>query len=84
MSVQPIPVSKKRFLEIIQYLHSHREPSQKIPLFIFEHSREAALHNAIVLENFYFDIDKAIQAQKGSQVFYGSEFKNSSILHDLL
>ena len=78
------PVSPERFLQIIQSLHRHKELPQKSPLFIFERSRDAALHNAIVLESFNFDIDQAIRAQEGSQVFYGSEFKKSSLLQELL
>jgi hypothetical protein len=77
-------VSQERFIDIIRDLHRHKEPPQKTPLFIFERSRDAALHNAIVLESFNFDIDKSIRAQAGSQIFYGSEFKDPSLLHELL
>jgi hypothetical protein len=50
----------------------------------FEQSREAALHNAIILDSFNFDVNKSIRAQQGSQVFYGSEFKDPSMLQELL
>jgi hypothetical protein len=72
-------------VEIIQELHSFRETTPlKTPLFIFERSRDAALHNAIVLEQFNFNINKAINSQVNSQVSFGSEFKKSSKLQEIL
>lgn len=56
----------------------------KPSLFIFENSRDAALHNAIVLENFNYNLHDAILAQPNSQVSYGSEFRDPSILEELL
>jgi hypothetical protein len=53
-------------------------------LFIFEFSREAAIHNAIVLEQFNYDIAKAINAQSSSQVMFGSEFRSTTDLEPLL
>jgi hypothetical protein len=43
-----------------------------------------ALHNAIVLDCYNFNIDLAIQAQKNSPVIYGSEFRHISELSKLL
>jgi antitoxin component of MazEF toxin-antitoxin module len=68
---------------------SNRQPEQLIqapssPLFIFELSRDTALHNAIVLEQFNFNIDKVIKAQLNSQVQFGPGFKNSKNLQELL
>jgi hypothetical protein len=74
----------ERFIQVLQSLHSHRDTIQAQPLFIFERSREAALHNAIVLKSYNFNIDQATRAQEGSQVFYGSEFKHFSLLQELL
>jgi hypothetical protein len=56
----------------------------KSPLFLFECSRDAALRNAIVLEQFNFDVDKAIKHQSDSQVSYGSEFKKPQHIQELL
>jgi hypothetical protein len=53
-------------------------------LFRFEYTQEAALHNAIVLQCYNFDINLAIQAQKNLQVYYGSEFKPPDILAKIL
>jgi hypothetical protein len=36
------------------------------------------------LENYNYDVDKAILAQENSQVSYGSEFRNPTILEELL
>jgi hypothetical protein len=58
-------VTQARFIEIIQELHSLEYNNLlKSPLFIFECSRDVALHNAIVLEQFNFDIDRAIQLRQ--------------------
>jgi hypothetical protein len=47
-------------------------------IFILELSRDAALHNVIVLENYNFDLSKAVLDQQDSQVFFGSEFQKNS------
>jgi len=52
-------------------------------LFKFEGTTEACLHNAMVLGNFNFDLSKAILAQNKSQVMFGSEFKDPSLLEEL-
>ncbi len=42
----------------------HREPTfTPPPLFIFEHTRDDAIHNATVLENYNFNINEAIRAK---------------------
>jgi hypothetical protein len=53
-------------------------------IFRFEYTKEAALHNAIVLQYYNFDLNLALQAQRNSQVFYGSEFRPVEILAKLL
>jgi hypothetical protein len=78
------PVTQLRFVEIIKEIQLSQVPASKPTLFIFENSQEAALHNAIVLENYNYDINKAISAQEGSQVSYGSEFRNPMVLEELL
>ncbi len=53
-------------------------------MFRFENTTEAAHHNAIVLEQYNFDLNKAILAQNSSQVMYGSEFKHPRLLEKIL
>jgi hypothetical protein len=53
-------------------------------LFIFETSMDAAVHNANVLESYNFNLDCALQAQKNTILYYGSEFKNTSELEPIL
>jgi hypothetical protein len=84
LCISTAPVSQECFLQILQALHSYKEPTQRTPSFNFERCREAALHNAIILESFNFGINKSIRAQQGSQVFYCSEFKDPSMLQELL
>jgi hypothetical protein len=71
-----------RFIQIIQDIQSSTDTTTRPPLFIFEYSQEAALHNAIVLENYNFDVNKALRAQENSQVAYGSEFRPPSTLKE--
>jgi hypothetical protein len=54
------------------------------PLFIFERSTQAAMHNAAILKRFNFDLKAAILAQSPSQVSFGSEFRDSCQLQELL
>jgi hypothetical protein len=63
--------------------HLNNGTSGKL-LFLFEQTKEAALHNAIVLQCYNFDIDQAIQAQHNSSIIYGSEFRPISDLSPLL
>jgi len=53
-------------------------------LFISETSMNAAVHNANVLESYNFNLDSALQAQKNTILYYGSEFKNTSELEPIL
>jgi len=84
LSTSTPSVTQARFIEIKQDLHSTKENPLLQSLFIFEYSRDAELHNSIILEQFNFDIDKAIQAQPNSQIHYGLEFKPSLKLKELL
>ena len=77
-----------QFIKTIQLIHS--SPSHlnnglgnKL-LFRYERTKEVALHNAIILDCYNFNIDLAIQAQKNSPVIYGSEFWHISNLSKLL
>jgi hypothetical protein len=54
------------------------------PLFIFKFSDAAASHNAKVLADHDFNLDKIIRHQHPSQISYGSEFRPSAHLEDLL
>jgi hypothetical protein len=52
--------------------------------FRFERSQEAVLHNAALLRLYNFDLNKIIVSLHPSQLSYGSEFRNSSELEELL
>ncbi len=56
----------------------------KKPLFCFEMTTEAAEKNFMVLKSHQFSLKKAIEAQAGSPVEYGSEFRKPEILKPLL
>jgi hypothetical protein len=80
-------ISSETFVQIIQKLHTDtpiREQRKSSLLFRFEFTREAALQNSIVLEQFNFNLEQAISAQSPSQVMFGSEFRKTSELQLLL
>ncbi len=78
-------VSKQRFIDILKDLQSSPKTNHKQNLlFRFENTQEAAYHNAIVLEQFNFNVSEAILAQSHSQVMFGSEFKHPNQLQELL
>ena len=52
--------------------------------FSFENNINAAKHNEKILESFDFDLTKAIAANPNSNISYGSEFCNPTILDPLL
>jgi len=54
------------------------------PKFIFQLSASAAGYNAKVLADNNFDLNKIIENQHPSQLSYGSEFRDPSLLEDLL
>ena len=54
------------------------------PEFTFELTKEAAEKNFLVLRQYDFDLEKALSAQKGTPLEYGSEFRTSSELEPLL
>jgi len=61
----------------------HKRATAK-PLFQFEMTAEAAEKNAQVLETFDFNLLQAIEAQKDSPVYFGSEFQHYTKLEPLL
>jgi hypothetical protein len=77
-------VTQARFIEILYHLKSKVYSPLNNPEFKFEKSPEAAAHNASLLHSFNWDIDKAINSTHPSQLSYGSEFKPSSDLEELL
>ena len=52
--------------------------------FLFENTKNAAIHNSKILESFNFDITKTIAAFPHSHISYGSEFRNPTALEPLL
>jgi hypothetical protein len=78
---------EKQFIQTVyEIYHSSSSSSseiQKDPLFVFEFLDHAAQHNALVLDQFNFNLDQSIKAQQGTQVFYGSEFRDPSLLEKI-
>jgi hypothetical protein len=66
------------FVHLVGCIHglkAARNRKHGLLLFTFEQTREAAVHNANVLQCFNFDLHLAVQAQKDTQVAFGSKFE---------
>jgi hypothetical protein len=80
------PFARVHWRYSIQHLQNAYVPATvNRPLqFVFENTKEAAKHNSTILASFDNDIHKAILAHPNSQLSYGSEFKSTSQLEELL
>ncbi len=58
-------------------------PTPAAPKFIFELSNDAAAHNLDVLLKHEFSLGKALDANKGSPLGYGSEFRHPDKLRKI-
>lgn len=67
----------QRFIAIIEDLLRNQDANRACdkPMFKFEFTQEAAVHNFKVLESFNFNLSAAILAQRNSPVFFGSELQ---------
>ena len=65
-------------------MYGQTVPAPKRSVFSFEYTKEAALKNSKILEEFEFDLEKAIEAQPGTTVSYGSEVRPMAQLEVLL
>ena len=80
----PPKIWPKNMLETIEVIVKLSSRCPKLPLFKFEMNREAAESNFHVLRKFNFNLEKALVAQAGSPVGYGSEFRKGELLLPLL
>ena len=77
-------VSQRCFIEIVKSLQSTPSPELNPPKFIFIFSKEAAEFNANILASANYNLDTIIRTQHPSQISYGSEFRTSHQLQELL
>jgi hypothetical protein len=77
-------VTQASFSDLIFLLHNQLPKKLNKILFKFERSSEAATHNATILELNDHSLEKAILSMHSSILSYGSEFKHSSDLEELL
>ena len=54
------------------------------PLFKFETSDEAMEHNNHLLEQHDFDLEAALESQRGTTVWHGSEFRDTKQLEKII
>jgi hypothetical protein len=71
-------------MEIIAVIVKSTSECPDPPLFKFEMNGAAAESNFLVLRKFNFDLEKALAAQVGLPVGYGSEFQKGKLLLPLL
>lgn len=60
------------------------QPPMKASPFTFERSTLAATKNSMLLHQYNFDVEKAMQSVPGSIMDYGAEFRPTSVLEPLL
>ncbi len=80
----PPPTPKTSFLQRVVSVYNHNTPALSKPVFTFEYSKEAALKNASILRESNFNLHKILTTENYSPISYGSEFKPTSILLQLL
>ena len=67
-------------IDICKYVQASSPRKMNKPAFEFVPSKAAAEKNRSVLKSFDLDLSKALEAEKGSQLAYGSEFKDVKLL----
>ena len=72
----------ENLLDIAKAINTQTCPKFKKPSFKFDMSQQSALHNWNILQN-YNNLGEALKSQKGSQLDYGSEFRDPTILENI-
>jgi len=72
MVIDAPPIWPKNMMEIIEVIVKLPNTCPEAPLFKLEMDREAAESNFHALRKFNFNLEKALAAQVGSPVGYGS------------
>ena len=68
---------------ISKILRNEENPPKK-SVFKFENTRQASQHNARILKTFDYDYEMVLEKQKGTNIYYGSEFRYYKNLEKLL
>ena len=71
-------------MPLIKSIIDTEDPPPDKPIFKFANSEEAASFNSKILASFNYDYEKIVQKQKKPTIFYNSEFRHPSRLHNLL
>jgi len=70
-------------VEVVKRVINQPAEELRAPAFAFELSQEAAQKNHLLLANHKFNLDEALNSQKGTPLEYGSEFRNVEVLEVL-
>jgi len=70
---EKVTLSQEHFIKVVTNILQEKPPAMNPPSFIFKRCHLAAPHNAKILYEANFDLDKVIRAQHPSQLSYGSE-----------
>ena len=76
-------INKSKLVKIIRDILSTDEKPPKKSIFKFNNTEEAAIHNSKILSACEFDYEKVLSKQKGTTIYYGSEFRSISNLKKL-
>ena len=64
----------------IRELIGQDHPAPKWSVFKLENNIKAATHNEKILKSSNYDYNKILNSQKGTNIYYGSEFREESVL----
>lgn len=74
----------QNLLAIVEEIVSEEPEPLRKPEFVFEWTERAAMKNYMVLGKYNFDLHAALEAQHGTPLAYGSEFRSPEVLQKLL
>ena len=77
-------INGSKLVKIIRDILSTDEKPPKKSIFKFNNTEEAAIYNSKVLSACDYDYEKVLSKQRGTTIFYGSEFRSISNLRKLL
>ena len=75
---------KSQLIALISEILEIEEKPPTKSVFKFEISEQASKHNEKILKTFNYDYEAVLEKQKGTHIYYGSEFRNHKNLEILL
>ena len=71
---------ESKLISLIREIIDKDHPAPRRSVFKFENNIKAATHNEKILKSSNYDYEKILNSQKGTNIYYGSEFREESVL----